>query len=210
VTTAPTREVESIRFGDLTIRFDERVLRPRPWTEAQSRWAAALLDVLPPGSVLELCTGAGQIGLAAVARPRRRLVCVDIDPVASKYAVLNARAAGLAERVEVRTAPMADAVDADEEFVLVIADPPWVTSDGTSRYPEDPLTAIDGGTDGLRVARDCVDVIGRHLATDGEALLQLASESQVTVLGAEIAYAGLRVVETRRYDGGVVAHLARR
>lgn len=210
MTGAPTREVESIRFGDLTIRFDDRVLRPRPWTQVQSRWAAAMLDVLGPGPVLELCTGAGQIGLAAVARTRRHLVCVDVDPVAAEYAIQNARAAGLSERVEVRTAPMSEALEPMEEFVLVIADPPWVASSATTRYPEDPLTAIDGGSDGLRLARDCVEVIGHHLARSGEALLQLGSDTQVDALEPEIAYAGLRVVETRRYDGGVVARIARR
>jgi release factor glutamine methyltransferase len=209
VTTAPTQEDESIRFGGLTISFDQRVLRPRPWTEAQSRWAAALLDVLAPGPVLELCTGAGQIGLAAVARSRRRLVCVDVDAVATEYAVRNARAAGLGDRVEARTSPMSEALGRDEEFVLVVADPPWVTSGNVERYPEDPVTAIDGGWDGLSVARDCVHVMGRHLAADGEALLQLGSETQVAALDTEIAYAGLRVVETRQYDGGVVVRLAR-
>lgn len=211
MTGAPVRETEqTIEFGGLTIRFDDRVLRPRPWTEEQSRWAAALLDVLPPGRVLELCTGAGQIGLAAVARSRRTLVCVDVDPVATGFAARNARVAAMADRVEVRAAPMAEALEPDEQFVLVIADPPWVTSDDSDRYPEDPLVAIDGGPDGLGPARECVVIIGRHLAPGGESLVQLGSESQVRALGPEIAWAGLRVLEVRRYDGGVLTRLARR
>ena len=55
-------------FGHLPIAFDERVLRPRPWTVAQSRWAAELLHDRPaPSAVLELCAGAGHIGLLALA-----------------------------------------------------------------------------------------------------------------------------------------------
>lgn len=210
MTSAPARGGDQLSFLGLTIRFDERVLRPRPWTEEQSRWAAALLDGLPPGPVLELCAGAGQIGLAAVARSSRRLVCVDVDAAAAEFAALNATTAGMADRVEVRTASMSGALEPNEEFALVIADPPWVTSDHTMRYPEDPPTAIDGGPDGLRLARECIVLTGRHLAASGEALLQLGSVSQVEALGSELTDAGLRLNEIRRYDGGVVARLARR
>ena len=43
----------------------------------------------------------------------------------------------------------------DERFALVIADPPWVPRAETGRFPEDPLLAIDGGDDGLDLARAC-------------------------------------------------------
>jgi methylase of polypeptide subunit release factors len=200
---------EVIEFDGLTIGFDERVLRPRPWTAEQSRWAASLLSELPAGPVLELCAGAGQIGLAAVARTDRRLLCVEADPVAAGHAVDNARSTGLSQRVEVRQERMASALRPGEVFSLVIADPPWVRRDDTSRFPEDPLTAIDGGADGLDVARQCLVVIGRHLAPGGAALLQLGSTQQVAALDREVQAARLAVSEIRTYDGGTVARLQR-
>lgn len=88
--------IETFDCGGLRISFDERVLRPRPWTLAQSLWAEGLLGrELPEGPVLELCSGAGQIGLRGVRGSRRRLVCVDADPVAASYAVANAVVAQL-------------------------------------------------------------------------------------------------------------------
>ncbi len=129
---------ETMDFDGLAIAFDDRVLRPRPWTVAQSRWAALLLDGLPPGPVLELCAGAGQIGLAAVARSPRRLVCVDADRDATAFAAANAEVAGMTDRVEIRTARLTDALAGDERFALVIADPPWVRRAETERFPEDP------------------------------------------------------------------------
>jgi methylase of polypeptide subunit release factors len=200
---------ESVDFDGLTIRFDERVLRPRPWTVAQSRWAARLLPTLPDGPVLELCAGAGQIGLAAVARSTRALVCVEADPVAAAYAVHNAEASGLADRVEVRQARMSHALGPDERFAAVIADPPWVRRAETGRFPEDPLTAIDGGDDGLAPARECLVMIGRHLAPGGAALLQLGTSEQVGSLEPELRAAALVAREVRRYDRGVVALVAR-
>ena len=198
---------ETIDFDGLAIAFDDRVLRPRPWTVAQSRWAALLLDGLPPGPVLELCAGAGQIGLAAVARSPRRLVCVDADRDATAFAAANAEVAGMTDRVEIRTARLTDALAGDERFALVIADPPWVRRAETERFPEDPLSAIDGGDDGLDVARDCVTVIGAHLLPGGAALLQLGSADQVAALEPVISAAGLRASAVRTCHGGVVARI---
>jgi methylase of polypeptide subunit release factors len=199
-------------FGSLTIAFDDSVLRPRAWTAAQSAWAAELLDDLPAGPVLELCSGAGQIGLLAVSRSSRRLVCVDADVSACEFTRANARAAGMADRVEVRHARLEDAVIAHERFPLIIADPPWVPRSGTGQYPEDPLMAIDGGDDGLAVARACMDVIRRHLASGGSAILQLGTVAQAeTFAQQEITDTGdLTVLDLRPHPRGVLVRIDRR
>jgi hypothetical protein len=110
----------TIVFGGLQIAFDDRVLRPRTWTENQSRWAAELLPHLPDGQVLELCSGAGQIGLLAVAGSGRRLVCVDVNPVAAELTTANAAAAGLSEQVEMREGPIGEVLSPDERFPLIL------------------------------------------------------------------------------------------
>ncbi len=202
-------EVQSMRFGDLRIAFDDRVLRPRPWTAAQSEWAAELLARVPEGDVLELCAGVGHIGLLAVSSNQRRLVCVDLDPRAAAYAGCNTLAAGLGQRVEVREGRVQDVLLEGERFPLVIADPPWVRHDATDRFPEDPLLAIDGGEDGLEVARACLRVIESHLAAGGIALLQLGSLEQVEQIRSWLGVGhGLLVVETRDFPGsGVLVRL---
>jgi methylase of polypeptide subunit release factors len=196
---------EVISFDGLSIAFDARILRPRPWTLLQSTWAAELLPGLPAGPVLELCCGAGHIGLAAARRTSRGLVCVDRDPVATSYAVANARAAGLADRVEVRQTPLDEALGASEDFALVIADPPWVPTDDTGRWPQDPLGAIDGGPEGLNVARLCLEVAAQHLMPGGVVLLQLGGLPQVDELRGCAAGHGLLLGEVRTGEGGVVA-----
>jgi release factor glutamine methyltransferase len=202
---------EHLAFGPLTIAFDERVLRPREWTAAQSAWAADLMTSAPDGPVLELCSGAGHIGLLAVLLSSRPLVCVDASSVACDYARANASAAGIADRVEVREGRLEEAVRDDERFPVVIADPPWVPRNETGQFPEDPLTAIDGGDDGLDVARAVLAVIDRHLAPGGSAVLQLGTTAQVDVLKAEpcLATGRLTVVEVREEERGVLARLDR-
>ncbi len=214
-----TNTTQVTRFGHLLIDFDERVLRPRPWTERQSAWAARLLEQLPDGPVLELCAGAGHIGLLAVSGTGRHLVQVDADEVACAFARSNGdRAVGQAQATpsgwsaEVRHGWMEAALEPDERFALVIADPPWVPSHETSAHPEDPLTAIDGGVDGLDEVRTCLSVIGRHLAPRGAALLQVGDVGQAEEVRAYVAEhpdLGLTVVDHESLDEGTLVHLAR-
>jgi methylase of polypeptide subunit release factors len=171
-----------MRFGPLDLRFDERVLRPRLWTLGQAVWGAALVASRPQGPVLELCAGAGQIGIALGMLADRDLVLVDMDDVACSFAQWNAAASGHGDRVDVRPGRMAEAVAAGERFELILADPPYVPSKETSRFPADPLPAIDGGDDGLDLAGQCVHLISSHLAPGGEALLQLRDPMQADVM----------------------------
>lgn len=203
----PTR---TTRFGGLTIAWDERVLQPRAWTARQSSWAAELLEAAPEGPVLELCCGAGHIGLLAVVASRRRLVAVDADATACDFAGLNARAAGIADRVEVRRAELTAAVAPDERFALVLADPPYLPSRDVGRYPADPVSAIDGGPDGMALVWPCLDVARDHLAPRGQVLLQLRSAEQGRrVCDALDAAGDLQVLELRNLGRGVVARIAR-
>src|SRR5512139_165722 len=79
-------------FGPLDIEYDEHVLEPRLWTLAQARWAAELLrshgGVSP---LLELCAGAGQIGLAAAALSDRAAVLVDASEDACRCGAVRPR-----------------------------------------------------------------------------------------------------------------------
>ncbi|MFO6454201.1 MULTISPECIES: methyltransferase [unclassified Aeromicrobium] len=200
-------EPRTTTFGGRSIGYDERVLTPRPWTEAQSEWAREWLDRVPAGPVLEVCAGAGHIGLLAVAGTDRHLVQVDADLHACVWASRNARAWGVDS--DIRHGPMSEALQPDERFPLIIADPPYLTSDGVALFPEDPLTAIDGGADGLDLARECLTVIARHLCRGGVGLLQLRDEGQGRDLETDAAERGLTIAESRQLDGGAVLLLHR-
>lgn len=200
-------------FGSLDIRFDDSVLRPRPWTIAQSLWAVELSVEVPPGAVLELCAGVGHIGLVLASLVTRDIVLVDVDVNACAHARANALTAGITDRVDVRNGSVDEVLAADERFAVILADPPWVPSEETMRFPLDPLLAIDGGKDGLDLARLCVEVIGHHLAAGGAAILQLGHASQASDMSDYLdsqPQIGLRVEEVRTYGvDGVLVHLAR-
>lgn len=182
-------------FGPLTVDYDDRVLAPRQWTVAQSEWAAELADDL----IVELYAGAGQIGLAAAVLADSDLLQVEADPVAAGYAARNAEVAGWARRTDLRVGPVRSALRSGERFGLIIADPPYLPTAAIARWPEDPVTAIDGGPDGLDVVRDCLAVAAAHLTAPGTLVLQVAGPSQASQVGACLP-PDLSTVEVRTID----------
>lgn len=194
------------RFGPLVVHYDKRILRPRPWTLEQSRWAVELAATAPSGPIVELCAGAGHIGLAAAVLADRDLVQVEADPHAVHYAMLNAARAGWAGRTEIRRRPLQVALHPGELFALMIADPPYLRTVEVSRWPDDPTSAIDGGADGLDLVRACLTVAADHLTATGQLLLQVAGPVQggqvSSMLGAarqlRLRERAMRVLDAKR------------
>ncbi len=210
-TDSPARDAapQSTRFGTLDIAYDDRLLEPREWTTAQSEWAAELLESVPDGPVLELCAGAGHIGLLAIHANPRPLVAVDLNPAACTFIAQNAEAAGLDSFVEVREGQIEEVLEHDDQFALIIADPPWVPSSDIGQFPEDPEIAIDGGDDGLDLARACIRVIGGHLMVGGAAVLQLGNLDQAEALTDLAKSCGLVFAHPRTFERGVLVRLDR-
>jgi methylase of polypeptide subunit release factors len=202
---------EPVPFGDLLVHWDRRVLQPRLWTTAQSYWAAALSAQSPAGPILELFCGAGQIGLLAASLTGRSLVQVDQDPVAASFARRNAAAAGLTS--DVRVGSVADALGDDERFGLVIIDPPWVPTAQVAQFPDDPVLAIDGGSDGTEQVVLGLGVALRHLHPEGHAVVQVGNADQADVVPTLLSGLGggrlpWKVLEVRDYlPGGVLVHI---
>lgn len=201
-------DISTMTFESLVLAYDTRVLEPRPWTAMQSRWAVELLAGAGEDAVVvDLCTGVGNIGLLAAAEAGSRLLAVDVDPVACAFALGNAERAGLLDRVEVRCANMEHALEVSERFDVIVADPPWVPSERVENYPQHPALAIDGGADGLDLARMCVRIAQRHLTETGTLLLQLGTTEQCDQIVHELP-PSLRESGRRRGDGGWVLALS--
>ena len=199
---------QTMSFGPLVVTFDERVLRPRPWTMLQASWAAELVGDLPAGPILELCSGAGHIGQASAVLTGRSLIQVDVDPHACALAEANARA-NLSTPVQVRCGDLAAVLGPAERFAVVLADPPYLAQDELDDWPEDPVRAIDGGPDGLDLLRRCLDVAGAHVAPGGAVLLQTQGRSQVDDLEPDVTRAGLVLGDVRAVDDGRAVALLR-
>lgn len=192
--------VKTMEFGPIVVTFDDRVLRPRRWAMLQASWAAELARDLPPGPVLELCSGAGHIGQAAAVLTGRALVQVDVDPHACALAEANAEVNVRGAAVQVRCGELDEVLGADERFALVLADPPYLAQREVHAWPDDPVHTIDGGPDGLDLLRRCLIVAGAHVEAGGAVLLQALGRAQVDGLTTDLAATGLELVDVRIKD----------
>jgi release factor glutamine methyltransferase len=189
----------TIRFGPIEVAFDETVLRPRPWTVAQSEWAA---ERNAGGRILELGCGAGHIGLAAAELSGAPVVQVDRDAGACRWAARNASANGLNHLAAQRCGSADHVLRPGERFDVVIADPPYVPSDEVSLYPDDPVGAIDGGPDGLALIRIFVNATVGHVDPGGSVIVQVRGLRQVADLEGWLAHPSAPdfvVVEARSF-----------
>lgn len=185
-----TMAVEAVRFGGLTVPVDHRVLTPRPWTVAQSVWATELLHQCSPGPVLELFAGSGHIGLEVGRRTHRAVTLVDASPDACRLAALVALAHGI--QADIRCAPVSAHEVERARPALMLADPPYVPSDEVAAYPRDPVSAIDGGPDGLAPTRHLLEAVHPTLTTGVPLVVQLRGLTQVATLDSWLRASGRR------------------
>jgi len=189
-------------FLGLKILVGPGVLIPRPETEFMAEQAIKRLTV--NGSrltVLDLCTGSGCLALAlARAFPDADVYGIDISEIAIEYAKKNAEINGiknvtflrgnLFEPIEKRFTVhgLRRAQSSRSRFTadLIISNPPYIrTDDIKTLQPEikywEPLSALDGGVDGLDFYRKLIPVATQFLKDDGLIILELGYDQPSTV-----------------------------
>ncbi|MDO8805065.1 MAG: peptide chain release factor N(5)-glutamine methyltransferase [Elusimicrobiota bacterium] len=175
-------------FRDIRIKVDKRVLVPRPETEELAGLAAAFLrtrkGVL---SAMDYGSGSGAIGLwLAKEFPALLLKSVEKSARALACAAENAAALGLADRVEFIRASTLEAIGGVVD--LIVSNPPYIpTGVIPGLAPEvlsEPRMSLDGGGDGLDVARMLVRLAPSKLKKGGALLLELGGSQAKKLLAA--------------------------
>jgi len=191
-------------FGGLRIAVAPGVFVPRRRTEFLVQQAAAAAE--PGAVVLDLCCGAGAIAaVLAGTVPGAEVHAADIDPAAVACArsnvpgavyqsdLFDALPAGLRGRVTILTANVPYVPTAEIAFL-----PPEART-------YEPRTALDGGPDGLTVARRVAADAPRWLAPGGRLFIE-TSEQQAARAVADFAAAGMsaQIVSSAELNATVV------
>ncbi|TFV83219.1 putative protein N(5)-glutamine methyltransferase [Blastococcus sp. CT_GayMR16] len=180
-------------FGGLRIAVAPGVFVPRRRTELLVEEAVGLAR--RGAVVVDLCCGSGALGVAvATAVDGVELHAADVDPTAVACARSNvAELGGLAydgDLYEALPPALRGRVD------LLLANVPYVPTDAIALMPpearlHEARVALDGGADGLDVARRVIAAAPEWLAPGGSLLFE-TSEDQVPAAVATVAAAGLR------------------
>ncbi|MFD3508162.1 putative protein N(5)-glutamine methyltransferase [Nocardia sp. NPDC058666] len=203
-----------VEFRGVRVGVHPGVFVPRQRTALLVEQA---VDCVAPGTtqacVVDLCCGCGALGLTAATELTAggcevELVAADIDPVA----VACAR-----ENLAPLSAPvfggdLFDALPGDlrGRIDILLANTPYVPSDQVARLPPEareyePLTALDGGVDGLDVLRRVAEGAAQWLAPGGTVLVETGA-GQVDTACEVLASHGLAagVVQSDEYYATVV------
>ena len=192
------REFYGRRFA-----VDRRVLIPRPETELLVE--AALAALPEAGAALDLCTGSGCVGVTlALERPSARVVATDVS--ADALAVARDNAGRLGAALELLQGDLFAPLPPGARFDVVAANPPYVPTGELPRLARElarePALALDGGADGLALARRIVAGAPGWLAPGGTLLVEV-HESHVEQVPALCLAAGLVGAEVRRDLAGL-------
>lgn len=179
----------TVAFRTLELHVDRRVLIPRPETE---QLAGAVLDWSKRharhGAVLDIGTGSGAIALSLAAEGSYdRLVASDASRDALAVAADNAVRLGLADRIEFREGSLFAVVKPDEQFDVIVSNPPYIGESERSSLPADvvehePASALFAGGDGLGVIARMVEGAPPRLRAGGLLALEIGAGQGAAVL----------------------------
>jgi release factor glutamine methyltransferase len=169
-------------FWDLSLRITPDVLDPRADTETLVRTAIEALAERRGETlrILDLGTGSGALLCACLSEfPRAFGIGTDLSEAACRVATGNLAANGLAGRGAIVCGDWGEALAGG--FDLVVANPPYIASAAIAALaPEvrdyDPLGALDGGPDGLAAYRALAADLGRLLAPEGVAIVEIGHD----------------------------------
>ena len=174
-------------FFSLPLAVGPAVLIPRPDSESVVVEFLARLKGVAEVRAVDIGTGSGNLALAcAKHHPAARFLATDLSPEALAVAEANAKALGVADRVDFRRGDLYDAVEGEAPFDAILSNPPYIRTDvvptlepGVRDY--EPHLALDGGPDGLRVVDRLIAGAPARLKPGGHLILEIGSDQEAPV-----------------------------
>lgn len=201
-------------FAGLRVAVRPGVFVPRHRTELLVRIAVHHLAQARPGAapreVVDLCCGSGAVGLAVATRAAGlHLTAADLDPTAVACARANLDLVGADVLLGDLDAPLPSSLLGRVD--VLVANVPYVPTAEIALMPpeardHEPGHALDGGEDGLDLARRVMAAAPRWLRTGGLVTVE-TSTRQASALVAHARAAGLvpRVVDDDELGATAVA-----
>jgi release factor glutamine methyltransferase len=204
-------------FWGLDFVVTRDVLVPRPDTETLVEAALAALGpaekaASSPPALLDLCTGSGAVAIALKHElPSLEVYGTDISPRA--LAVARKNAARLLRPGGPDGANAIHFLEGDLfapvpplRFDLITANPPYLPSAEIPHLPREvrfePPAALDGGEDGLDLARRILEDAPAFLTSGGRLLME-ADPRQMPLLARILAEKGCRNIRLHRDLSGL-------
>lgn len=164
----------STEFFGIRLGVGPAVLIPRPETEELAEKVIEEVRSRGGGRVLDLCTGSGAIAIAVAKNSPAEVTATDVSEAACTVARANAAGAGAS--VKVLAGDMFAPV-AEEKFDVIVSNPPYIPHGDIAGLQDrvkkfEPLSALDGGEDGLDFYRTIAREGAERLTEGGVIFLE--------------------------------------
>jgi release factor glutamine methyltransferase len=212
-------------FWGLDFEVSPAVLAPRPETEiiieaaldcgagllardgrGDDAAAAAAREDAPRPLLLDVGTGSGCLAICLARQfPGARVVATDVSHAALEVARRNAARHGVENQVSFLRASLLEGVAGPA--AMIVSNPPYVPSSDIADLPPEvrdwePRGALDGGPDGLDVARALLADAPRVLAPGGWLIMEFGFGQEAGIREA-VTRSALGLVAIRRDLQGV-------
>ena len=163
-------------FMGIEMKADKRALIPRKETEILSRSALKISFTFPNVKIIDVCCGAGNVGLSiAYYNPDANVYVADLSSEAIELAQENIDLLDLNERVKVMHSDLFEKFMNDDFFQkvdLVTCNPPYITSFKVSKMnseiaENEPNLAFDGGMLGIKIIQRLIRETPQLLSPGG-------------------------------------------
>lgn len=166
-------------FYLLEFEVSPAVLVPRPATETLVLAALEAIRHLPAPRILDVGTGSGCVAVAIGFHQRNsNFVATDISEAALAIARRNVARHELQGRITLVECDLFSAFDAESQFDLIVANPPYIPANELNQLMKDvrdhePRIALDGGVDGLKVIRQLCECAQEFLKPGGLLMVEV-------------------------------------
>lgn len=166
-------------FWSYTFRVTPGVLIPRPDTEILVECILREMGCFQDPLVLEIGVGSGAVAVSLLREHEGcEVVGTDVSMTALQLAKENALEAGVKERLHLAASDFFSSLKRGLSFDIICSNPPYIpTRDIDSLDPEikrfEPVTALDGGIDGLDAIRKIAQEAPRFLKSGGMLALEI-------------------------------------
>lgn len=184
----------STEFWSLEFKVTKDTLIPRPDSETLVDHVLPALREANQPRLLDLGTGSGCLLLSLLSElPAASGIGLDKSPAALVVAGRNGAALGLADRAEFRASDWFQALTPqDGKFDVILSNPPYIPTAECKKLMRDvrdyePLSALDGGKDGLRDYRSICRSAKKWLKPQGTLAFECGfdqADELVALMGA--------------------------
>lgn len=173
-------------FYGIEFSVNQNVLIPRPDSEILVDEVLSYYKRDESIDILELGVGSGCLLLTILKYMHNAsATAIDIQEEAINVAKFNYEKLSLKNSIEF-IANSWNNVEFDKKFDLIISNPPYIRKDHIDTLQEDvkkyePITALEGGVDGLKAYNEIAPIIRNYLKKNGLAILECGENQHFDV-----------------------------